>query len=477
MKILLVDDDSLSRGSLHKFLTQYLHHEVAAFDSAVSAYNYLGSESVDMIISDIKMPEMSGIELLEKVKSNEELKSIDLVLITGFGEVSTAIQALRLGAYDYLQKPVDIDELANIISRIDEKIKLINENKILNQSLQIKTEEVMKTSSSLNRYQSIYREIFGLGKVGFYSGKMQEVEKLIEIYHHDRDVNVLITGETGTGKEVAARMVHYKDGEELRPFITVNCSAISPSLFECELFGYEEGSFTGAKSKGKEGKFDLVQGGTIFFDEIGDMPLDMQPKLLRVLQMKEFYRIGGNKPINLDVRVISATNRDLEKLINDGNFRRDLLFRLNTGELKIPPLRERKDAIVKLAQLFLEDFSSKKNKRFQNIDDDAKNILTGYEWKGNIRELKNIIERVVLLFDNAMLLPSHLANMMKIESSDIIEDNLLKINLKEESFDYKELEKEIIIKLLSHFEGNKSKTAKYLNITRNRLTRKLQFRI
>jgi len=473
MKILLVDDDNLSRGSLHKFLTQYLHHEVAAFDSAISAYDYLSSEQVDMIISDIKMPGMSGIELLEKVKNNDSLKQVDLILITGFGEVSTAIQALRLGASDYLQKPVDIDELANIISRIEEKLKLINANKILTENLQLKTEEVMQTSSSLYKYQSIYREIFGLGKVGFYSGKMQEVEKLISIYHEDRDVNVLITGETGTGKEVAARMVHFQEGEELKPFITVNCSAISPSLFESELFGYEEGSFTGAKSRGKEGKFDLAQGGTIFFDEIGDMPLDMQPKLLRVLQMKEFYRIGGSKAINLDVRVISATNRDLENMVYAGSFRRDLLFRLNTGELKIPPLRQRKDAIIKLAQLFLHDFSSKKNKSFLEIDDAAKKILKNYEWKGNIRELKNIIERAVLLFDESKLLPSHLATMMNIEHSETLDDNILKIKLQNDIFDYKELEKEIIIKLLSHFKGNKSQTAKYLNITRNRLNRKL----
>ncbi|MFC1887361.1 sigma-54-dependent transcriptional regulator [Candidatus Cloacimonadota bacterium] len=473
MKIVLVDDDKLSRDSLYKFLTRYLNHEVTSFDSASAAENYIKSHQVELVISDIKMPGMNGIDLLQNIKSSDKLKDIDVILITGFGEVETAIQALRSGAYDYLQKPVDVDELAAVIERIQEKLELRNENIILNRDLKIKTEENFSTKIKLDKYQTIYREIFGLGKIAFYSTKMKEIEKLIDIYHADRDVNVLIQGETGTGKEVAARMIHYKEGEDLLPFVTVNCSAISPSLFESELFGYEAGAFTGAKAKGNTGKLDLAQGGSIFFDEIGDMPLEMQPKLLRVIQMKEFYRVGGNKPIHLDVRIIAATNRNLEDMVAEGNFRRDLLFRINTGVLNIPPLRERKDAIINLAKLFLQEFSHKKNKNLLIISDSAAKLLQEYEWKGNVRELKNVIERSVLLYDGTTLLPEHIVPILNIVHSEKMIDDLIQIKLKPDNFDYKLLEKEIISKILNHFDGNKSATAKYLNITRNRLNRKL----
>ncbi|MBN1968762.1 MAG: sigma-54-dependent Fis family transcriptional regulator [Candidatus Delongbacteria bacterium] len=472
MKILLIDDDSLGRKSVSRFLNTYLNFDVVEVESADEGWELFQKNPFPIVISDIRMPGMNGIELLSRIKKSETGKDTDFILITGFGELSTAIEALRAGAYDYLQKPVNVEELAEVVNRSKEHQILISENRALKEANKKHVEKNFEIVKDLEKLKSKYFDVSGLGKIGLFSKSMNQIKKLTEIFHNDREIPVLIQGETGTGKEVIARMIHFNEEEKTKPFIPVNCSAISPALFESELFGYEKGAFTGAKNEGSIGKFELSQGGTIFLDEIGDLPLDMQPKLLRVLQMKELYRIGGTSKIDLDVRVICATNRNLEEMIEKGTFRRDLFFRLNIGNIVIPPLRERKTDIISLATMFLIDTAIKKNKKFRMIHSDAGKILTDYSWPGNVRELQNAIERVVLFNDSVELLPTHL-DFLSNSSEQISNTNQLIIDLPLDKFPYSELENEIFSLILKRFAGNKTKTAEYLCITRNRLNRKI----
>jgi transcriptional regulator with PAS, ATPase and Fis domain len=290
----------------------------------------------------------------------------------------------------------------------------------------------------------------------------------------------LIEGETGTGKEVVARMIHYGKGDVTSPFISLNCTAIPANLFETELFGYEEGAFTDAKKKGAIGKFELAQGGTIFLDEIGDLPLEIQPKLLRVLEELAIYRVGGLKKIELDIRVVCATNQDIEKKVAEGRFREDLFYRLNVGYVRIPPLRERKESIAPLAQLFLTRYAEKKNRRFRFIHRDSIAILENQPWPGNIRQLQNTIERVILLYDDIEIRPEHLrfvtegSNQFKDvkQQTSVLEPGKLK--LPPDQLNLKELEDEIVEKTLHMFNGNKTKTADYLGLTRSALRSKLK---
>jgi two-component system response regulator AtoC len=322
-----------------------------------------------------------------------------------------------------------------------------------------------------------YENVVGIGRVMVVSEGMQTVVGLAKLLHGDRNVPVIIDGETGTGKEIIARMIHY--GEEVRtsaPFITVNCSAITPTLFESELFGYEEGAFTNARKRGMPGKFELAQGGTLFLDEIGDLPFDMQPKLLRALEEREIYRIGGSKQIKLDIRIICATNRDLERMVQESIFRRDLFFRLNVGRIHIPPLRERQEAILPLALLFLDRFSLEKKKVFKFIHRDAAEILQNHEWRGNVRELQNTIERVVLLYNDEELKPEHLAFLTCGETLDPSASHIRPghLVLPPDQLDLKELEREVVRKALKMFKGNKSRAAAYLGLSRSALRSRLQ---
>jgi two-component system, NtrC family, response regulator AtoC len=298
--------------------------------------------------------------------------------------------------------------------------------------------------------------------------------------HEDRSVPVLIEGDTGTGKEIIARMVHYGKSMTTSPFITINCSAISATLFETELFGYEGGAFTGALKSGQIGKLELARGGSLFLDEIGDMPRELQPKLLRVLQMREFYRVGGLKQIQLDARIICATNLNLEQMVEEGTFRRDLYYRLNTCRLRLPALRERKKSIKPLAQMFLEQFAQQKNRRFKTIHPEALKILEEYPWPGNVRELQNVIERVVLLNDELEIRPEHLyflsagkAAPRSAHAPQSPADSII-VALDGDNVDLVTVESEIIRRVLNKFGGNKSKTAEFLGITRGTLRTKLK---
>ena len=477
MRILLVDDEPLSRKSIANFLIHFLGLDVDECDSVDCAFSLWIEKKHSIIISDIKMPGKTGFDLLDNVKSNYDGKFTDVILITGHADFDTAIQALRAGAWDYLKKPIDVEELAAVIEKAQEHLSLLIENTNLKTNFEKEVhEKTLELQIKFDKIKTAFSEIAGIGQIGIFSDKMLGIKNLALSFHKDRSIPVLITGETGTGKEIIARMIHYGEDKCVTPFITINCSSITPSLFESELFGYEGGAFTGSKKNGLIGKLEMAQGGTIFLDEIGDMPLDLQPKLLRVIQQKEMYRVGGVKKIDLDVRFICATNRDIPTMIDEGLFRKDLFYRLNTGCIHIPALKERREDILPLAQMFLKKFSELRKKKFNYIGNNAIEILESYDWPGNIRELQNVIERCTVIYDNIELNATHLEIINKRNISNISNpsDYEIVIHLPSSGTSLEDIEEQVIKHLIERFEGNKSKVASYLNVSRNTVRRKLK---
>jgi len=479
MNILLVDDTALDRKILSDYLVNQLGHTVIACEDGIQACESFSKTPTSMVISDFRMPGCNGIELLKRIKSTPAGELTDVVLVTGHGDLETAIAALRGGAYDYLRKPINLLEFTAVVQRVLEHQRLLRDNIELTSRFEARLAEATReTEERLERIRSAYAGAVGIGRIGIFSESMREVVDMAQRLHQDRSVPVLIEGETGTGKEIIARLVHFGSAETAAPFVTINCSAIAPTLFESELFGYEAGAFTGAKKSGQMGKLELAAGGSLFLDEIGDMPLELQPKLLRVLQEREFYRVGGLKHIRLDVRIICATNRDLEQMVESGDFRRDLFYRLNVGMIKLPPLRQRPEDIMPLAEMFLRRLSEQKKRHFKDIDPAAANLLMEHEWPGNVRELQNAIERVVLLHDDVQVHPEHLRFLRPQDIPEHIcgarsQRAFLEIAFPEESCKLVDLEKKITQHVLDMFDGNKTLAAKYLDITRNTLRSKL----
>jgi transcriptional regulator with PAS, ATPase and Fis domain len=355
------------------------------------------------------------------------------------------------------------EEKTNAISVLQEKYEKEIQT-IIDQQMKLRRQK-QEVDTKFSKLKAIFASVTGIGQIGIFSSKMKNIIKMVDFFHSDRSVPVLIEGETGTGKEIIARMIHYNQNENSRPFVIINCSAISANLFESELFGYEGGTFTGANKHGRMGKFEAAQGGTIFLDEIGDLPLHLQPKLLRALQQKEIYRVGGHNPISLDVRVIAATNLDLQEQVKLGKFRQDLYFRLNTGSIYIPPLRERREEIIPLSQMFMLSFSKSKRKLFRVISQEAAEILSSHHWPGNVRELRNTIERIVLLNNDTALQPVHLG-FLKTESQ---KTNQIVVDYEKEKHPILEIEKLIIENYLLRFDNNIKKTADFLQTSRNRI--------
>ena len=477
MKVLIVDDDKLSLDSIAQFIQEQMSYDIETAASGEEALEKYKAGSPDVVVTDMKMPGKSGITLMKEIKAmNAET---EVIIMTGFGDMESSIEALRAGAADYLLKPVNIEELAMTLERIEKYNRLKSENLKLRDTVRTTDEQLKEEDAKLYSLQSTLRQVTQTGGVGIFSSAMQNVVDLSEKYHQERDVPVIIQGDTGTGKEIVARMLHHGTGKESeRPFVPVNCAAIAPQLFESELFGYAEGAFTGARKNGAAGKLELAQGGTIFMDEISEMPKEFQPKLLRALQEREIYRVGGSKPIKLDVRFVFATNRDLKKMVDNDEFRNDLYFRLNLGQIKIPPLSERKDEIIPLAQMFLEKYAIKRKKAFKFIDEEARKVLLDYDWPGNVRELQNTIERIVLLYNEESVKGHHLSYLTR-QDIEIPHQpgnplELGKVKLPENQLPIEYLEKEIVSKALEKFEGNKTKVAEYLGISRSALRSRLR---
>jgi len=370
-KILLAEDDRSARTTLTQFLEE-LEYEVAEASSGGEAIDKIRQAPFDLVVTDLKMPGASGLEILKTIQ--EDVPRTLGILITGHGSVQSAIQAMKLGAFDYLLKPIDLEELQIVMDKALEFQRLHMENRQLRRDL---------------------KKQFGFENIIANSEPMMIVFDLIDKVA-DSDSTVLIFGESGTGKELVAKAIHYHSPRTDKPFVPINCAAIPADLLESELFGYERGAFTGAHRM-KIGRFEYANGGTLFLDEIGEMSPQLQVKLLRVLQERSFERLGGIKPIQVNVRIIAATNQDLEKALTEGRFREDLYYRLSVIPIHIPPLRERKEDIPLLAEHFLDRFNREANRNVDGISPEVLDRLTAYPWPGNVRELENLVERLVVL--------------------------------------------------------------------------------
>ena len=437
LKIIIVEDDKSALESLTELLTLD-DFDVTPFENPIKALKFLKSNNVDIVISDIKMPNLSGLELLEKVK--EWNQSIDVILITAFGDVSMAVDAIKKGASHYILKPINYEELKSQILKIAEHRKL---KYLVNSSYDYSIEIVAE------------------------SAKMKEVIKLAEKIAK-LDSTILLVGETGTGKEVLSKFIHKNSLRANKPLLPVNCAALPKDLLESELFGYEKGAFTGAV-QARRGKFILADKGTIFLDEISEMDFDLQSKLLRILEDGIVEKIGSEKSYKTDVRIIAATNKNIENLVVNGKFRKDLYFRLNVFKIEIPPLRERKEDIIPLSLLFLKYFSKKYNKIISGFTDKAINTLTNYSFPGNVRELKHIIERAVILSAGKLIDLQDLiiSNMPVLDEVKLSNGIFIPFNMS-----LKDAENKIILETLKKNKFNKKKTAEILGIS----VRKMELR-
>lgn len=479
MKILLVEDEQHSRQAMLWFLKRQ-NHEVTECTSGEEAMAKFSPEEYPLVLSDIQMPGMSGSQLAAAIKSLPNSWQTDVVLFTGHADLSSAVAALRAGSYDYLEKPINVEELASLIERVAEHQALLRENKNLTERFQ---DEVAAAVEETRRELLVAKQLVAesvLGSVGIYSDCMRTIVRKAQQLHTDRSIPVLIEGETGTGKEIIAKIIHYGDSfdpSRTAPFVDINCAALAPTLFESELFGYEAGSFTGSMAKGAKGKFDLAHGGTLFLDEISEIPPDLQGKLLRVLQEKEFYRIGGLKKIKTDIRVIVATNASLEQRVEAGAFRKDLFFRLKVAHIIIPPLRQRREEILPLAKLFLHKFAQKKKKNFITIDSQAARIMEEYDWPGNIRELQNTLEYITFAYNDTALRAEHISGLLQ-QRSDMppipARRDVIEIPFPPHGYPLKNYTEDIILKILAAHNGNQSAAADYLKISRRALSYRLE---
>ena len=444
IRFLIVDDDKNIRRLCTTIGTS-LGFECVEAESGQEALNSLETTSPDIILADLMMPNMSGLEFLDEVK--KLAPRTEVAIMTGHGSIEAAVRAMRMGAYDFITKPFRIEELKLLLQRMEEKVQLVAENQFLR--------ERVSADSDLN------------GIIGS-SAKIQDVLRMVARLKDTR-TPVLITGESGTGKELVARAMHYRGILAKKPFIAVDCGSLVPTLIESELFGYEKGAFTGA-NRAKEGLFQAANGGTIFLDEIGELPLEMQAKLLRVLQEKEVRPVGRNDKVSVDVRVIAATNRDLEASYRDGSFRKDLFFRLNVVTIHLPSLRERKSDIPTLVNFFLDKYAQDK---LLQVSDAAMQCMLEYEWPGNVRELENCVERAVALGSDSVLdvhdLPPALRNLAA-PSAGAIRPKMETGT----ATDLEELEKETIQRVFAQVHGDKALALKMLGISRATLYRKLK---
>jgi two-component system nitrogen regulation response regulator GlnG len=454
--ILVVDDEESIRWVFKKGLEKkgYCVHTSETGRDAVSL---LLKNEYFLVFLDIFLPDENGLQILDNIKKQGKDTAM-VIVMTAQGTMKNAIDAIQKGAYDYITKPFDMEEIYLLVEKVENIKKLESRVHTLEEKLKTKFDN---------------EEIIGKGQ------KMQAVFKTIG-KAASSDLTVLIRGESGTGKELVARALHRASMRSNKPFIAVNCAAIPKELLESELFGYEKGSFTGA-SETREGKFELADGGTIFLDEICDMDISLQAKLLRVIQGMEFYRIGGKLQIKVDVRIIAATNQDIETAIHEKRFREDLYHRLNVITIPLPPLRDRRDDIPVLAEYFLKRFRNELGGNVKYITEDAMQILKGYEWKGNVRELENVIKRAIVMSGGDSILPEHipLAGYIKKDKDFIhdviysrVQDIAGKGNLYNEIIG--EIEKELLLSVLKKTEWNQLRAAEILGINRNTLSRKVK---
>ncbi len=439
--ILVVDDEINIRGALVTLLEKK-GYQMRGAASGEEAMTLLDEATADLVLTDIKMPGMGGLEFLRRLK--QKWPDIEVVVMTAYGSIDTAVEAMREGAYDYLSKPIERDRLPVVVERALDRHALARENRQLKDRLETRA-----------RFDEMVGE----------SEPMKQVYGLVEMVA-DSDATVLLTGESGTGKELVARAIHHKSLRAGGPFITLNCGALPENLFESELFGYEKGAFTGAMAT-KVGRFELADGGTLLLDEVGELSLKSQVDFLRVLETKEFRRLGGTKLITVDTRIIAATNRNLEEAVKQGDFREDLYYRLNVVPIRLPPLRERHDDIPLLVERFLTEFSSRHHRDTKDVSRDAMRLLRLYAWPGNIRQLRNLMERLVVTVKEPVIKAEHLPEDVQVSKDDA---RTMVVTL---GTSLEQIERTVIERTLAEVTNHREKAAKLLGIS----LRSLQYKI
>lgn len=433
-KILVAEDEEITRGNIMDTL-QDEGYEVSGAANGEEALRKLGEKAYDVLITDIKMPGLSGTELLERTK--ERHPETEVIMVTGYGSIGSAVEAMRKGAYDYITKPFDLDELTMKVGKIVEQRSLKKENIAL------------KTYFGMDKKMTVIAKSEGMKKI------VSRIENV-----GDSDVNMLLTGETGVGKSLIAKIIHYTSKRRERPFLSINCATLTEDLLASELFGHERGAFTGAITS-KQGLVEIADTGTLFLDEISELPTNLQAKLLKVVEDGEFYRVGGTKPQRADVRFIAATNQSVKNLIAQGKFREDLYYRLNVMELLIPPLRDRTDDIKPLSMYFLQKHLPKSSKKITGFSEEAMEILMHYSFPGNVRELENIIERAIILERNPVISLESLPRGIRVLEIETIDPDRIKT--------VDELIKEYAEQVVKMLGGNRSKAAESLGISRTSL--------
>jgi len=438
-KVLVAEDEEITL----KHLTHALQKEgyvTIGTQNGQDAFQQIESGQFDLLITDIRMPGLSGMELLDKIK--ERQTDMEVIVITGFGSIDSVIEAMKKGAYDYVTKPFNLDELLLKVKKIRERRALKKENVAL------------KAFAGADKKVSIIAK----------SASMHHILGIIEGMK-ESDCNVLLTGETGVGKSLLAKIIHYTSRRQDMPFLSINCATLTEELLASELFGHEKGAFTGA-IKTKQGLVEIADTGTLFLDEIAEMAPSLQAKLLKVIEEGEFYRVGGTKPIKVDVRFIAATNQNVRTVIAEGRFREDLYYRLNIMEVFIPPLRDRRDDIPPLCSYFLEKHLPSSRKKITGFMKDAMDVLMHYSYPGNVRELENIVERAIILEKNGLITPESLPQTIKMFQIETIEPDKIKT--------IEELNKDYAGKVIDMLGGNKTRAAEVLGISRTSLWRILK---
>lgn len=445
--ILIIDDEVLTLNNLKRVLEK-VGYEILLADSGETGIEVFKKHRPNLVLVDLMLPGIDGIEVLKQIKETDA--NTVVIMITAYEIIEKAIESMKLGTYDYLLKPFKISDLKTSVARALEL-----------QSLKIRIIETVETE----------REKYYFDKIAAKNKKMIDALKTAHKVAHLEKTTVLIMGESGVGKGIIARAIHYNSPRADEQFIEINCAAIPENLLESELFGYEPGAFTDARRR-KIGLFEKANHGTVFLDEIADMPLSLQAKILKVLEEQSFVRLGSTNQIKIDVRIITATNKDLKKEIEQGNFREDLFYRLNVVPITIPPLRERREDIIPLALTFIQYFNHELHRSFKGISEDAAKVLLAHDWPGNVRELKNVIERIMALNQSEEILLEHLP--LEIKSSKSTFPILKESVEKTEFISLNELEKKYIKEVLKFTGGNKSKAAKILGIHLTSLFRKLK---
>ena len=448
-KILVVDDEKLLRWSLQQNLSKEGFTVITA-EKGMQGLELFSEEQPDITLLDVHLPDISGINVLENIK--KENRDAIIIMVTAFGDIQTAVKTIKIGAYDFVEKPFNMDKLKILIGKALETVSLRKE---------------------VSQFRSQLSKKYGFTNIIGKSDEMLKIGELVKKVAKSDATTILLQGESGTGKDLVAKVIHYESGRADRPFMDINCTALPETLIESELFGFEKGAFTDAKQM-KKGLFELADGGTVFLDEIADMKLSTQAKLLKIIENKTFKRIGGVKDISVDLRIVAATNKNLAEEVRNDNFREDLYYRLKVIPVMLPALRERRDDILLLAKYFVEEFNREFKKNVKGISKETAKAFVNYHWPGNVRELRNVIERAMILENEDYILPEHLPVEILSFDAKHLGAEAAPVSIPPGGLDIEEVERELIKQALDLAKWNQTRAARLLNLTRDALRYRMQ---